>query len=47
TLFMALRNKLLVSATKKQFHDDAGNVEWEKDLTDDGTTYTESEANAP
>ena len=45
--FMALRNKLLVSATKKQFFDDGGAVEWEKDLADDGTDYTESEANAP
>ena len=46
-VYMALRNKVLVSATKKQFHDDAGNVEWEKDLADDGTDYTESEGNAP
>jgi hypothetical protein len=46
-LFMALRNKLTVSGTKKQFYDDAGNVEWEKDLSDDGTTYTETEANDP
>ena len=45
--FMALRNKILVSATKKQFFDDGGAVEWEKDLADDGTDYTESEANAP
>ncbi len=46
-IYMALRNKILVSASKKQFHDDAGNVEWEKDLADDGTDYTESEGNAP
>jgi len=46
-LFMALRNKVLVSATKKQFFDDGGTVEWEKDLADDGTDYTESEANIP
>ncbi len=46
-LFMALRNQVDVTATKKQFYDDSGAVEWEKDLTDDGTTYSESEANAP
>lgn len=46
-LFMALRNKVTVTATKKQFFDDGGAAEWEKDLSDDGTTYTESEGNAP
>jgi len=46
-LYMALRNEVAITATKKQFHDDSGAVEWEKDLTDDGTTYSESEANAP
>jgi hypothetical protein len=46
-LFMALRNGISVTATKKQFLDDGGAAEWEKDLSDDGTTYTESEANAP
>lgn len=44
-LFMALRNKLDVTATKKTFYDDGGLAEWEKDLSDDGTTYAESEAN--
>lgn len=46
-LFMALRNQVTVTATKKQFFDDGGTAEWEKDLSDDGTTYTETEANAP
>ena len=45
-LFMALRNKVTVTSTKKQFFDDGGAAEFEKDLTDDGTTYAESEANA-
>ena len=45
-LFMALRNQVDVTATKKTFYDDGGAAEWEKDLTDDTTTYSESEANA-
>lgn len=45
-LFMALRNRLDVTATKKTFYDDGGAAEWEKDLSDDGTTYSESEGNA-
>lgn len=45
-LYAALRNKVTVTATKKTFFDDADNAEWEKDITDDGTTYTESEGNA-
>ncbi len=46
-VFAALRNKLTVTGTKKQFFDDGGSALWEKDLTDDGTTYSESEGNAP
>lgn len=46
-LYMVLRNGLTVTASKKQFLDDSGAAEWEKDLSDDGTTYTESEGNAP
>jgi hypothetical protein len=46
-LYMALRNQLTITATKKQFFDDGGAAEWEKDLSDDGTTYTETEGNAP
>ena len=45
-LFMALRNQVDVTATKKTFYDDGGVAEWEKDLSDDGTTYSESEGNA-
>jgi hypothetical protein len=45
-LFMALRNRLDVTASKKTFYDDGGNAEWEKDLSDDGTTYSETEANS-
>ena len=45
-LYMALRNQVTVTATKKTFFDDGGTGEWEKDLSDDGTTYTETEANA-
>lgn len=45
-LFMALRNQVTVTATKKTFFDDSGAAEWEKDLSDDGTTYTETEANS-
>ena len=45
-LYMALRNKITVTATKKTFFDDGDAAEWEKDLSDDGTTYTETEGNA-
>jgi hypothetical protein len=45
-LYMALRNQVTVTATKKTFFDDGGAAEWEKDLSDDATTYTETEANA-
>lgn len=45
-LYMALRNRVDVTATKKTFYDDGGVAEFEKDLSDDGTTYSESEANA-
>lgn len=45
-LYMALRNRVDVTSTKKTFYDDAGTAEWEKDLSDNGTTYSESEGNA-
>lgn len=45
-IFEALRNKVTVTSTKKTFFDDADAAQWEKDLSDDGTTYTESEGNA-
>jgi len=46
-VFMALRNKLTVTSSKKQFFNDGGTAGWEKDLSDDGTTYTETEGNIP
>jgi len=46
-LYMALRNRLDVTSSKKIFYDDSDAAEWEKDLTDNGTTYSESEGNAP
>ena len=46
-LHQALRNAVTVTATKKQFFDDAGVALWEKDLSDDETTYTETEGNLP
>jgi len=46
-LHMALRNRVDITASKKTFYDDGDSAEWEKDLSDDGTTYTESEGNAP
>ena len=46
-LFAGFRNKLTVTSTKKQYFDDAGVAMWEKDLSDSGTTYEESEANLP
>ena len=46
-IHMALVNQVTVTATKKTVHDAGGAAEWEKDLSDDGTTYTETSANAP
>lgn len=46
-LYMALRNGVTITSTKKQFLDDGGAAEWEKDLSDDGTTYAETKGNAP
>jgi hypothetical protein len=40
------RNKITVTSTKMTFHDDGDAAEFEKDVSDDGTTYTESEANS-
>lgn len=45
-LYMALRNAVTVTDSKKTFFDDSGNAEWEKDLSDNGTTYTETEGNS-
>lgn len=46
-IYQALRNRVSVTATKKTLYDDANVALWEKDLTDDGVTYDESESNAP
>lgn len=42
-LYMALRNKIDVTAALKEFHNDAGTCIWKKALSDDATTYTEAE----
>lgn len=42
-LYMALRNKLDITATTKEIHNDAGTKIAEKTLSDDGTTYSETE----
>jgi len=46
TLYMMSRNRVDVTASKKTFYDDGNAAEFEKDLSDDGTIYSESEANA-
>jgi hypothetical protein len=46
-LYMALRNGLEVTEDNKTFLDDSGAAEWKKALADDGTTYSEGEAEAP
>lgn len=46
-MYMMARNGVTVTSTKKQFLDDGGAAEFEKDLSDDGTTYAETKANAP
>ena len=46
-LHQALRNRIDITSSKKTFYDDADAALWEKDLSDNGTTYSESEGNAP
>lgn len=48
-LYGALRNSVTVNSStgKKQYFNDAGAAQWEKDFTDDGTTYNETKGNAP
>lgn len=46
TLYAALIGPVEVTATKKQFSNFAGTKQWEKDLADSGTAYTETVANA-
>jgi len=42
-LYMVLRNKIDITSSTKEFHNDAGTVIWKKALTDDATTYSEAE----
>lgn len=42
-LYMALRNKVDITSSYKEIHNDAGTVVAKKALTDDGTTYSEAE----
>lgn len=46
-VYDALINEINVTATKKTFKNAAGTAQWEKDLSDDATTYTETKGNAP
>jgi len=46
-MYASLINPLALSASKKTFKSAAGVAQWEKDLADDGTDYTESAGNAP
>lgn len=46
-IYDALINEVTVSATKKTFKNAAGTAQWEKDLSDSGTVYTETKGNAP
>jgi len=41
-LYMALRNKVDITATAKKIHNNAGTAVLTKTLSDDGTTYSES-----
>lgn len=46
TLYMMARNRVDVTASKKTYYDDGGAAEFEKDLSDDGNVYSESESNS-
>ena len=48
-VYQALRNALVVDSntSKLQFKNDGGTIIWEKDLTDAGGVYEETEGNAP
>ena len=47
TLYMMARNQVTVTGTQKTFYDDSGAAEFTKGLTDDGSTYTETEVGSP
>ena len=42
-VYMGLRNKIDITASTKEFHNNAGTVIWKKALTDDGAIYSEAE----
>ena len=46
-LFKWARNRMDDDGTKRAYYDDSGVIDAEKDLSDNGTTYSESEMNAP
>jgi hypothetical protein len=46
-LYAVVINGLTVTATKKQYLNAAGTAQFEKDLSDNGTTYSENAGNAP
>lgn len=45
-IYMYLRNKRTVTSSKETVFDDGDAAEYEYDLSDDGTTFTRSEANS-
>jgi len=45
-LFATMRNKVTVTATEKTVHDDADAEQWDKELSDNGTVYQETEGAA-
>lgn len=46
-VYKTLRNELTVTATSKTFKNDNLTDDWQKPLSDDGTTYTEGEGTTP
>lgn len=44
-IYKAVKNRIDITSSKKTFYNNAGSAEWEKDLSDDGTTYSESKGN--
>lgn len=46
-IYQALIEKATATASAKTFHDNAGNALWKKNVSDDGTTYQETQAASP
>ena len=44
TVYDAIAHRIDITATTKEFHNNAGTVIWKKTVSDDGTTYTEAES---